>query len=1100
MFKSYENPISRGEEKHNVEVELCKMANFVVGVGPKQARAIRAYLRSCNKDQDVFEFIPGIIDEFVSIQQLYEEQKHFTVLVFGRGDAADFELKGFDVAARSVAALPDTRLVFVGAPDGKHEEIANRLFECGIPKNRLRMRGYIRNREALKRLISEVDLVLMPSRTEGFGLTGLEAVSAGLPVIVSKNSGFGEALGNVPFGPSFVIDSDYPNVWTVAIKAIWNMDRQRRLNEAKALHYFYGTKYCWSEQCRYLLKKMITLVNESSVPLEILARGPKAVYAYQSAMQTGKVKVYRGRIMLLGQDRAGKTSLKKSLLGLPFDPWQESTVGVEVDPSTCEIEVDQVINWTPSERKKLEESEFEEEIARLIAKDLVQTEADKKNETAAESQFEQVQKSSLEEEVEDQENLELPSNEPELWSYMDQNSEMTEEVGKSKDEALVEKSNEIELIIDTATLPNNIANRVVRYLQDLRLEDEIKTKEVILTLWDFAGQHLYYAAHSVFLSQRAVYVLVYNLNKDLLEEAKPCCRQGLNDILLDNFNNESNLDNLLSWMVSVHCIRSVAVDAHKNLANERKKLPYLRPPVIIVGTHADQPFEDVKTTEKRIKKIISEQEYGGHVIAPFFAVNNKAENDEAVQTLRQRIMEVLENEPYMGEEVPLRWFHFEKAVEALVAKSMYHVKLDWLLSVIKQLCHIDDEDETTAMLNFYHDLGVIVKHRRTVVLQAQWLIDLFKQLITVPPFDEAVPKYRKYWKELQDTGILKPDLVDHVFSDFIKKGLRKQDILEMMELYGLIAKFSSGMSTSENEEEQTYFVPTQLTLSPSELCEIKPSERDPCPLFLDFLDGFVPHGLFPQFVSRCISWCSENGFKETPKLFNNGASFSLGKQIIFALICRKRFIKVVLKRLPCSNKMAIKVRTFIEGTLNGLSKDLSWLSNLRYQLSVACTHCLQSDQDDTLHLLRVLPCGELASCRKNFSHATVTVPGLEKWFELQHSQNEEQEMDKSSEAEALDPSFPYKSNTPSRDDVLLIAHELRAKWKMLGRVLEVSEPVLEQIEEDNRELSERCYEVLIRWQEKFASKATYQRLAQALQHPTVDRAALAVKYCEKKTG
>ena len=89
MFKSYENPISRGEEKHNVEVELCKMANFVVGVGPKQARAIRAYLRSCNKDQDVFEFIPGIIDEFVSIQQLYEEQKHFTVLVFGRGDASD---------------------------------------------------------------------------------------------------------------------------------------------------------------------------------------------------------------------------------------------------------------------------------------------------------------------------------------------------------------------------------------------------------------------------------------------------------------------------------------------------------------------------------------------------------------------------------------------------------------------------------------------------------------------------------------------------------------------------------------------------------------------------------------------------------------------------------------------------------------------------------------------------------------------------------------------------------------------------------------------------------------------------------------------------
>ena len=193
------------------------------------------------------------------------------------------------------------------------------------------------------------------------------------------------------------------------------------------------------------------------------------------------------------------------------------------------------------------------------------------------------------------------------------------------------------------------------------------------------------------------------------------------------------------------------------------------------------------------------------------------------------------------------------------------------------------------------------------------------------------------------------------------------------------------MSTSEKEKEQIYFVPTQLTSSPSELCEIKPSERDPCPLFVHFLDGFVPHGLFPPFVSRSISWCSENGFKETPKLFNNAASFSLGKHIIFALICRKRFIKVVLKRLPCSNKMAIKVRTFIEETLNGLSQDLSWLSNLQYQLSVACTHCLQSDQDNSLVLLQVLPCGELTSCPKNSSHSTVTVPGLEKWFELQHS-------------------------------------------------------------------------------------------------------------------
>ena len=261
MFKCYENPISKGEEKHNVEVELCKMADFVVGVGPKLAEAFRNYLRSCQKDQDVMDFTPGIFDEFVSVQQVPEERKQYSVLVFGRGDAEDFELKGFDIAARSVAALHDTRLVVVGAPDGKREEIANRLLECGIPKRRLRVKGYIESRESLRALFVSVDLVLMPSRTEGFGLTGLEALSAGLPVIVSKNSGFGEALCNVPSGSSFVIDSEDPNAWTAAIKDIWNKNRQTRLDEAKVLRDSYGTKYSWSEQCEDLVKTMINSVN-----------------------------------------------------------------------------------------------------------------------------------------------------------------------------------------------------------------------------------------------------------------------------------------------------------------------------------------------------------------------------------------------------------------------------------------------------------------------------------------------------------------------------------------------------------------------------------------------------------------------------------------------------------------------------------------------------------------------------------------------------------------------------------------------------------------------------------------------------------------------
>ena len=265
MFKNNSNPVSKGVEKHRTEVELCKMADHVVGVGAKLSEAFRSYLRGCKKDDNVLEFTPGVFEEFVAVNQDPCERQQRSVVMFGRGDEEDFQLKGFDIAGKAIAQLKNTRLVFVGAPDGKHEEIANRLIDCGVPASRLRVREYVQDRESLKRLFQEVDLVVMPSRTEGFGLTGLEAMSAGLPVLVSRNSGFGEALRSAAFGSSFVIDSEEPAVWTAAIQNIWSKDRKCRLEEAVTLRDSYGRKYNWTKQIKELVDKMISLARGRNV-------------------------------------------------------------------------------------------------------------------------------------------------------------------------------------------------------------------------------------------------------------------------------------------------------------------------------------------------------------------------------------------------------------------------------------------------------------------------------------------------------------------------------------------------------------------------------------------------------------------------------------------------------------------------------------------------------------------------------------------------------------------------------------------------------------------------------------------------------------------
>ncbi|XP_066020593.1 protein NLRC5-like isoform X2 [Pocillopora verrucosa] len=265
MFKTYQNPISTGEKKRQAEVELCEMADLIVGVGPKLCEAFRRYLHWCKKDKSILDITPGVFDEFENIEPLDEDMKRCGILVFGRGDAEDFKLKGFDIAAKAVAKVEDARLIFVGAPEGKHEEIAKRFRECGVPADRLTVRSFVKNRESLKHLFCEVDLALMPSRTEGFGLTGLEALSAGLPVLVSKNSGFGEALNEVLFGAAYVIDSEDSKVWAEEIKKVRKKKRQTQLQEADALRSSYGKKYSWAEQIQAFVTEMINIVNDASV-------------------------------------------------------------------------------------------------------------------------------------------------------------------------------------------------------------------------------------------------------------------------------------------------------------------------------------------------------------------------------------------------------------------------------------------------------------------------------------------------------------------------------------------------------------------------------------------------------------------------------------------------------------------------------------------------------------------------------------------------------------------------------------------------------------------------------------------------------------------
>ena len=264
-YKGYSDPISKGERKHQAEVDLCKLADLVVPVGPRLEKAYSSYLRRSKEGQDVFTVTPGLFHrEFGDLKQTPNENDDFKVLLCGRGDDEDFELKGYNIA---VEAFTDHQLkgkpyhlIFVGAPDGKQDVVRKKLLQCGIAEEQLTVRKFVQSRERMKDLLCEVDLAIMPSKSEGFGLVALEALSAGLPILVGSKSGLAKALENIRCGKSCVVDSDDPAKWAEAIEGV-RARHKVQLEEIKLLRASYDKKYSWKEQCEAFVGIMWQMIH-----------------------------------------------------------------------------------------------------------------------------------------------------------------------------------------------------------------------------------------------------------------------------------------------------------------------------------------------------------------------------------------------------------------------------------------------------------------------------------------------------------------------------------------------------------------------------------------------------------------------------------------------------------------------------------------------------------------------------------------------------------------------------------------------------------------------------------------------------------------------
>ena len=99
-----------------------------------------------------------------------------------------------EAAKKVIERYPDTHFVMAGSGDMLLRMI-KRVAELRM-SSRFHFTGFLHGEET-DRLFAMSDVYVMPSVSEPFGISALEAIRSGVPVIVSKQAGVGEALTNV---------------------------------------------------------------------------------------------------------------------------------------------------------------------------------------------------------------------------------------------------------------------------------------------------------------------------------------------------------------------------------------------------------------------------------------------------------------------------------------------------------------------------------------------------------------------------------------------------------------------------------------------------------------------------------------------------------------------------------------------------------------------------------------------------------------------------------------------------------------------------------------------------------------------------------------
>ncbi|XP_053375129.1 probable serine/threonine-protein kinase pats1 isoform X2 [Mercenaria mercenaria] len=584
-------------------------------------------------------------------------------------------------------------------------------------------------------------------------------------------------------------------------------------------------------------------------------------------------------------------------------------------------------------------------------------------------------------------------------------------------------------------------------------------------IWDFGGQYVFYATHALFHSNRAIYLLVMNLTKDLGQVAQ--------DAKCPNETGDRNVEYFLRfWMNSIHSFAG--------------SLDGFEPPVILVGTHMDKVRGLRKRTKlkraenyfENVRRLFDGTQIINHIYKKDFAVDNHRRNDAAIDLLREEIMSIGKSRA-RAIEIPTRWIGLESKLKNSTQKV---VTLDEIQDFdIKKGSTTMPVAELKLFLQYQHAKGRLFYFDREpiadyVVLDPQYLIDAFKCIMTSERFCRKDPQIRPLWKKLSVEGKLEMKLIDSLWSTeegFIN---HKTVLLGYLQQHHII---SEAMQYDENVEKAQglgWFVVPSLLKHQSAQSKMNEYVTGKVLVKVRFLMRFeyssVLSLLFHRLVAATLGRWSIANYDRDNLMYENLFGFRLNIDHDGVIQVNDNLIELTVLNLCPGGKVEGSVadtfRRFVE---NVVSREFAALKgsieekNAIYTPCYRCNHISHGlNGSKQIQEISQLPKNKNAPCPDSMPHEIDTLTARSEWFQ----------------EDKLPSDIPNKDITDK--EFSRFAQAIGKNWQFLGLELGLTSVQIDHVIEDNpHSVAMQIYKMLIQWRLQVQDEAKMDIFVKILQ-------------------